>query len=90
MEAPEQGKELRTLEILLMILLLGVGLGGAIGALFGLAAGSWPEGAVIGAFLALVVTLGLEAWMDVSARVLALETGEMEQGQRARAPRPRR
>ena len=90
MEAPEQGTEIRTLEILLMILLLGVGLGGAIGALFGLAAGSWPEGAVIGAFLALVVTLGLEAWMDVSARVLALETGTMEQRQRTRAPRPRR
>ena len=92
MEAPEQehGRAPRTLEILLIILFLGVGLGAAIGALFGLAAGAWPEGAVIGTFLALVVTLGLEAWINLSAYVLALEAGGMERSQRARAPRSRR
>ena len=77
MEEQQRVTEMRTLEILMMILFLGVSLGAAVGALLGQPAGSWTAGAVTGAFLALIAALGLETWLDLSARVLALEAGEV-------------
>ncbi len=54
-------------EAIVFVVLLGVGLGMGIGALSGWPSGSWPEGAAIGGFTGLVVTIALEITLNISA-----------------------
>ena len=75
---------LRTLEVLSLILFLSTGVGSAVGALFGMSAEAWAEGAAIGGFIALVAALALEASLNISGLVL---TFEAEQTEKKRATR---
>ena len=54
-------------EAIIVVVLLGVGLGMGTGALLGRASSAWPEGAVIGGFTGLVVTIALEITLNISA-----------------------
>ena len=78
---------LRTLEVLSVILFLTTALGSATGALFGLSADAWAEGAFIGGFLALVAALTLEVSLNVSGFVLSFEAEQTEKKRSAHSAR---
>lgn len=68
-------------EATIVVILLGVGLGMGIGALSGWPSGSWPEGAVIGGFTGLVVTIALEITLNISG-LLRSKLPQMPWGKR--------